>query len=222
MAYSTHTMPTVSYRKQLTSSVTCRNYVATLIALTACWSGVPPTIAWAVPVEESAKDGELQFTIVLRGAATERDIPELIKALRSAKGVRVHTEDVGLGFRRFNNRFTSPIVVSFPKVPGDEDANIGALASAVAKAKTSSREEHPPGVNLILFTDDQIKETSISALRSSLSKVNGVEVDQAGGLGASIQDGWCWVRLENAGGAMLLEIEKNASESGTTLRRLKE
>jgi hypothetical protein len=196
--------------------------VVGILALAAYWLGAPPNIGWTAPVAEPTKEREVQVTIVLRGAASERDIPALIKALRSAKGVKVITEDFGLGFRRFNNRFTTPIVVTFPKVPGDDDANIGALASAVAKAETASRDEYPPGVNLILFTDDQLKETSISALRSSLSKVNGVEVDAAGGLGASIQEGWCWVRLENAGGAMLLDIEKNAGKSGTTLRRLKE
>jgi hypothetical protein len=198
------------------ATFSCRNSLAGLVLL-AVILGTQPNIGWA---EE--KDRELQCTIVLRGAASPRDLPVLLKALRSTKGVKVHTDDVGLGFRKFSNRFTTPIVVTFPKVPGDEDSNIGTLVTAVSNAKTPSREEHPPGVNLILFTDDQLKETSISALRSSLSNVNGVEVSRAGGLGASIQDGWCWVRLEDAGGAMLLDIEKNALDSGTKYRRLKE
>jgi len=51
--------------------------------------------------------------------------------------------------------------------------------------------------------------------------VNGVEVNKPGGLGGIPQDGWCWIQLENAGGAMLKEIENQARTSGLEYRRLK-
>lgn len=171
-------------------------------------------------VADDSDARHVKVTVIFRGAADDADLPVLMKALRETKGIQVHTEDVGFGFRRFNNKFSTPVEVSIPKVPGDEDANVGMLAKAVSGAKTPSRGKYPPGVNLILFTDDQLNEGSISSLRSSLSRVNGLEVDKPGGLGAAIQEGWCWVRLENAGGAMLLEIEKNARNSGIQFRRL--
>lgn len=131
----------------------------------------------------------------------------------------VKTDDVSLGFRRFNNRFTTPIEIALTRVPGDEDANVGALAKAISTVKNSNRGKYPPGVNLVLYTSGELNEESISSLRSSLSQVNGVEVNAAGRLGGSIQDGGCWVRLGNAAGAMLLEIEKKANTSGLTYRR---
>lgn len=175
----------------------------------------------AAAAEESQPDRTVRITVVLRGADNEEDIETLLKALRSVRGVKVADQQVNPGFRRFNNRFTTPIIVSVPMVPGDDDANIGQLATAVSKAKTGSRKEHPPGVNLILFTDDELQEQSISSLRSALNSVNGVEVNTAGGLGGNIQDGWCWIRLEDDGGAMLKEVEQKAQNSGVRLRRLK-
>ncbi|MDP6557997.1 MAG: hypothetical protein QGG71_25240 [Pirellulaceae bacterium] len=113
-------------------------------------------------------------------------------------------------------------VITVPTVPGDDDANVGALAKAVSKAKTQNGGKSSPGVNLILFTNETLDEPSISALRTSLSRVNGVEVNKPGGIGGSPQDGWCWIQLENAGGAMLKEIEKQARASGLEYRRLKD
>jgi hypothetical protein len=175
------------------------------------------------PAGDNVKRPEaVDVTIVLRGADTDADVEVLIKALRSTKGVKVISDGVEKGFRKFNNRFTTPIVVAVAPVPGDDDVNVGALAAAVSKAKTRNRDKYPPGVNLLLFTNDTLDESSISALRSSLSKVNGVEVDKPGGLGGSLQDRWCWIQLENAGGAMLKEIEKQARTSGKEYRRLKD
>ncbi|MBC8354787.1 MAG: hypothetical protein H8E66_22635 [Planctomycetes bacterium] len=174
------------------------------------------------PVDDPNADEGIKVTVILRGADSDADLEVLTKALRSTKGVKLITESVGVGFRKFNNRFTTPIVVSVPKSPGTDDANVGALATVVSKAKTSNRDKFPPGVNLILFTDGTLNESSIMDLRSSLSRLNGVEVDQPGGLGARIQEGWCWIQFENAGGAMLKEIEERAQASGLKYRRLKD
>lgn len=174
------------------------------------------------PVDELKADEGVKVTVILRGADTGADVEVLSKALRSTKGVKVITDSISVGYRKFNNRFTTPIVVSVPKSPGTDDANVGALATAVSKAKTSNREKFPPGVNLILFTDGTLNESSISDLRSSLSRVNGVEVDQPGGLGGRPQEGWCWIQLENAGGAMLREVEERAQTSGLKYRCLKD
>ena len=124
------------------------------------------------PADGATPKREVKITIVLRGADSNADVEMLIKALRSAKGVKLITNGVEQGFRKFNNRFTTPIVVTVPMVPGDDDANVGALATAVSKAKTHDRDKFPPGVNLVLFTNETLNETSISALRSSLSRVN--------------------------------------------------
>ncbi len=172
--------------------------------------------------DDATSEQGIQVTVVLRGANTEADVEVLTRALRSSKDVNVITKDIGLGFRKFNNRFTTPIVVSVPKSPGTEDANVGALATAVSKALTPNRDEFPPGVNLLLFTDGTLSENSISDLRSSLSRVNGVEVDRPGGLGGNLQDGWCWIQFENAGGAMLNEIKEQAQSSGRKYRLLQD
>jgi len=172
------------------------------------------------PAEEIKPQQPVKLTVVLRGADTDADVEVLTKALRSVKGVKIITDSISEGHRRFNNRFTTPIVITMPTSLGDDDANVGALATAVSEAKTKDREKFPPGVNLILFTDDALNEGSISALRSSLSRVNGVDVNRPGGPGGSLKDGWCWIRLENAGGAMLKEIEEKARTSGLKYRRL--
>lgn len=171
---------------------------------------------------QAAPAGEKRVTVVLRGANTAADTAVLLETLKKVKGIRIVSDDVKEGFRRFNNRFTSPIIVTIPTVPGEDDVNIGQLAKEVAEAKTGSRSKFQPGVNLLLFTDDRLQESSISSLRSSLASVNGVEVNQPGGLGGNLSEGWCWIRLENAGGAMLNDIEQKAAASGITLRRLKE
>ena len=173
--------------------------------------------------KELSKDKKtVKLTIVLRGADTDADIETLKKKLRSADGVRILTDDVAPGFRKFKNRFTTPIVVQLPTVPGDNDVNVGSVATTVSEATTKNASKFAPGVNLILFTDDTLTEESISALRSSLSSVNGTEVSKPGGLGANISEGWCWIRLEDAGGAMLNDIEEKARRSGIKFRRLRE
>ena len=180
-------------------------------------------IAVLVGFDVSAQaEDTIDVTVVLRGADTKNDVKVLLRSLRSAEGVKVLTKDVGLGFRKFNNRFTTPIVVRVPKTPGTDDANVGSLAIRVSKAKTANRSKFAPGVNLLLFTDGSLDESSISTLRSSLSQVNGVEVSQPGGLGGNIADGWCWIQFEHAGGAMLQEIEQQAQTYGRTYRRLED
>lgn len=179
-------------------------------------------IALTAPVFGATDESSgVKVTIVLRGADSEDDLKVLVDSLKKIPGVRVHSDDVRIGFRKFNNRFTTPIVVTVPPVPGDTDVKIGMLAAAASRAETSSRREHPPGVNLILYTDETLQESSISSLRSSLSAVNGVEVSVPGGLGGNLQEGWCWIRLEKAGGAMLKEVEEKARKSGIRFRRVK-
>lgn len=172
--------------------------------------------------DDSTSPQHMKVTVVLRGADSDNDVKVLIKALRTVEGVKVMTDGIEPGFRKFNNRFTTPIIVSIPRVPGDDDANVGALATAVSKAKTRNPEKYPPGVNLIVFTDEPLDEQAISALRSALSRVNGVEVNKPGGLGGNLQEGWCWIQLENAGGAMLNQIEKQTRVSGNEYRRLRD
>jgi len=176
----------------------------------------------AVLANDTPLPKEVNVTIILRGADSDADVEVLVKALRTVKGVKVVTDGIETGFRKFNNRFTTPIVVTIPTVPGDDDANVGALAIAVSKAKTRNREKYPPGVNLVVFTDTMLDEQAISTLRSALSRVNGLEVDKPGGLGGNLQAGWCWIQLENAGGAMLKQIEQQTKATGTDYRRLQE
>ena len=164
---------------------------------------------------------QVTATVVLCGADTDADVELLFKALKKVDGVTATTSEIKKGFRRFNNRFTTPIEVRIPLVPGGVDSNVGALAAGVQNVKTSHPETHAPGVNLVLFTDEQMNENSISALRSALSSVNGVKVSQPGGLGGNLAEGWCWIRLEKAGGAMLNEILEKAQKSGTQFRLVK-
>lgn len=157
-------------------------------------------------------------TIVLRGADTDQDIRIMLQSLRTSKAVQVKSEGVSTGFRRFGNRFSSPLVVQLKSVPGGDDVHVGQLAELLDNTSTPHRSEHPPGANLILFTTDGITEESVSALRSSLSQVNGIDVEAAGGLGANIEEGWFWIRLDPEGGAMLNDILTKARRSGLTLQ----
>ncbi|GAB5439775.1 MAG: hypothetical protein Fues2KO_01240 [Fuerstiella sp.] len=171
-------------------------------------------------VTDERSDRTASVTIVLRGADEEADLQAMLKSLRSDRQLKLQSEAVSTGFRRFNNRFSTPMVLKMSPVPGDDDVHVGRLAEVVSATTTKNRAEHPPGVNLILFTDDAITEESVSALRSALSSVNGIDVEAAGGLGANIAEGWFWVRLDNEGGAMLNDVLQNAARSGVKLRTL--
>lgn len=171
-------------------------------------------------VTDERSDRTAAVTIVLRGADEEADLQAMLKSLRSERQLKLQSEAVSTGFRRFNNRFSTPIVLKMSPVPGDDDVHVGRLGEVVSATTTKNRAEHPPGVNLILFTDDAITEESVSALRSALSSVNGIDVEAAGGLGANIAKGWFWVRLDNEGGAMLNDVLQNAARSGVKLRTL--
>ena len=171
--------------------------------------------------EESApatKPKPTKITIVMRGARSDEDVKVLSTALKQVKGIKFEADDVEPGNQKFKRSFTKPFVVT---IADQDKTNVGSLATAVSKATTKSRQDYPPGVSLVIYTDEVIDEPAIMNLRSSLRTVNGVEVDKPGGLGGMPKDGWCWVQLENAGGAALSEIDKKAAESGLKFRRLK-
>jgi hypothetical protein len=90
---------------------------------------------------------------------------------------------------------------------------IGALAKATAEAKTPHRDDIPPRLNLVLYTDQTIDEPSVMALRAALRDVNGVLVQESGGLGGFPNRGFYWVRLEPTGGADLEEVFNAAKQA---------
>jgi hypothetical protein len=157
-----------------------------------------------------------KITIVMRGARSDGDVEVLVKTLQKVKGIKFDADDVELGNQKSKRSFTTPFVVT---IADKDKTNVGSLATAVAKAETKSRKVFSPGVSLVMYTDEVIDESAIMNLRGSLRDVNGVEVDKPGGLGGMPKDGWCWVQLEDAGGAALSDIEKKSGESGLKFRR---
>ena len=142
-----------------------------------------------------------KVTVILRGARTATDNKAMIAALSGVKGITYSGDKVIVGAKP--RYFSDPFIVS---IADTNTTNVGALAAAVSKAKTSARKDLPPKANIVLFTDDEITEETVTSLRGALRKVNGLDVDAPGGLGGFPAKGYYWVRLEDAGGATLDEI----------------
>lgn len=150
--------------------------------------------------EEKAK-----ATVLVRGVHCEACVAAIRKSLERVKGVAVDAEMVHIGKKP--RYFTEPFPV---EVGNSLETGIGALAKATAEAKTPHADDIPPRLNLVLYTEQRIDEPAVIALRAALRDVNGVLVQESGGLGGMPNRGIYWIRLEPAGGADLHTIFKAA------------
>ncbi len=154
----------------------------------------------AVPVRADDAPAN-KATVLVQGVHCDACVRALRVKLGSVKGVRLNADEILRGEKP--RYFSPPFVVLL----GDTlDTGLGALAKATAAADTPHGDDLPPRLNLVLFTAQSINEESVMALRSALREVNGVLVQEAGGLGGFPDRGFYWVRLEPAGGADLKEV----------------
>ena len=156
----------------------------------------------------AAAEERTKATVLVRGAHCEACVAAVRKGLTSVKGARVDPATIRVGEKP--RYFSEPFVV---EVGDTLDTGIGALAKAVAEARTPHRDDIPPRLNVVLFTERTIDEPSVMALRAALRDVNGVLVQESGGLGGFPQRGFYWVRLEPAGGADLQQVFQAAKKA---------
>jgi copper chaperone CopZ len=167
---------------------------------------------WAVDL---AAEEKTKATVLVRGVHCDTCVAAIRKELAAVEGVKVDTDKVLRGKKP--RYFSEPFVV---EVGATLATGIGALAKATAAAKTPHKDDIPPRLNLVLYTDRTIDEPSVMALRAALRKVNGVLVQESGGLGGMPSQGFYWIRLEPAGGADLQDVFK-AAKSATEVSLLK-
>ena len=156
----------------------------------------------------SADSTSKKATVIVRGAHCEACVQSIRKELSAVKGVKFVGEDLHAG--KSPRFFSEPFGI---EVGASLENGIGAAGKAVAKSQSPHRREVPPRLHLVLFTDFEIDEASVSKLRGTLQPVNGVLAEEAGGLGGFPRKRIYWIRLEPAGGADLDEIVKAAREA---------
>jgi copper chaperone CopZ len=152
--------------------------------------------------------GTSKVTVSVRGAHCAACARAIRGQLAKFKGVKFVADDLKPG--ESPQYFSDPFEM---QVGRTLDTGIGAVAKLVAAAKTPHRDDIPPRLNLVLFTDFTIDEVSVSRLREELLPINGVLVNEPGGLGGRPKDGFFWIRLEPAGGAELREIVDGAKKA---------
>ncbi len=156
-----------------------------------------------VQAEEKTK-----ATVLVSGVHCDACVAAIRKGLASVKGVEVDPEKVLKGEKP--KYFSEPFTVH---VGSTLETGIGALAKATAEADSPHNDDLPPRLNLVLYTDRTIDESSVMALRQALREVNGVLVEESGGLGGFPNRGFYWVRLEPAGGADLQAVFEAAKQA---------
>ena len=160
---------------------------------------------------EKAEDKQgTKVTVLIEGVHCDACVRAVRARLAGVKGVQLEPDDVYRGEKP--KYFSDPFVVRLGKTT---ETGLGALAKATATAATPHANDVPPRLHLVLFTKKTIDEPSVSALRMALSDTNGVTVFESGALGAFIQKGWYWIRLDPAGGADLEELVTAAKQAGT-------
>lgn len=153
-------------------------------------------LAAIVPCRADAQ--ATKATVLVRGAHCDACVAAVRKQVAGLEGVKAPLEDINKGERP--QYFSAPFHV---QLGSRLETGLGALGKAVAEAPTPHRDDLPPRLHLVLYTQDQIDEPSVMALRAALRDVNGVVVDEPGSLGGRPQLGWYWVQIEPAGGADL-------------------
>lgn len=147
-------------------------------------------------------------TVLVSGAHCDACVAAIRKGVASVKGVKVDPDSILRGEKP--KYFSEPFTV---EVGSTLETGIGALAKATAEAKSPHADEFPPRLNLVLYTSRTINESSVMALRAALREVNGVLVEESGGLGGMPSRGFYWVRLEPAGGADLQTVFDAAKQA---------
>ena len=150
----------------------------------------------------------MKATVLVRGVHCDACVAVIRKNLASVKGVKLDVSQIQRGEKR--RYFSEPLPV---EVGTTLDTGIGALAKAAAEAKTPHADDIPPRLNLVLYTEQAINEESVMAMRTALREVNGVLVQESGGLGGFPSRGFYWVRLEPAGGADLRDVFRAAKQA---------
>ena len=171
-----------------------------------CWLFAAPNMY----AEEAEKKQETKLTVLVEGAHCDACVRAVCAKLDRVKGVKLETDDIYRGEKP--KYFSDPFLVRFGKTT---ESRLGAVSKATAAAKTPHASDVPPRLHLVLFSKNPIDEDSVSALRMALSQTNGVLVFESGGLGAFIDKGWYWIRLDPAGGADLEDIMQAAKKAGT-------
>jgi copper chaperone CopZ len=147
-----------------------------------------------------------RVNVRLGGVVCEECAKSLRAALGKVPGIRFTATEIRPGEEP--KHFTDPILI---EIADTDKTDLGALAKAVAEARTPHQDKHPPSLNLTLF--GVVDEPAVSALRTALVNVPGVDANGPGGIGGILQDDTFWVRLHGSGEATLAEIRR-ALEAG--------
>lgn len=159
------------------------------------------------------KPKSVKVTVTIRGMVTEKDAEAVRASLKNVNGIKVALDEIGPGNKgRFGHYFSPPFVIEITDL---NKADIGPLASVIAKTKTPSRKEVAPSLNLVLYhSEGAIREKDVADLRAALTDVNGIEAQASGGIGGSLNEGRFWARLEAAGGADLAGVVAALKKAG--------
>lgn len=168
---------------------------------------------------EKEQKKSAKVTITLHGAHCKDCADRLRASLRKLSGVKFKEEEIKPTKkpRTLKPRYFSlPFEVTLEDIPATD---IGSLAAAVKKGGTRHQDDVETGVNVILFPSRKIDEELVMDFRARLRNVNGLEVDANGGLGGKLSEqGFIWIRLEEAGGAGLEEVLRAAREVDPKIR----
>lgn len=133
----------------------------------------------------------VKVRVRVRGAVSDGCVKAIREALAGVPGIKVNTDEMQPGEKR--HYFSSPVVV---EIADTAKTDLGAIAKAVAAAKTPHREEIPPSLNLVLFGQaGDVTEPNVMQLRAALMEVRGVEAMAPGGIGAIATENSFWARL---------------------------
>ena len=86
------------------------------------------------------------------------------------KGIRFDASKIEKGKKP--RYLTEPFVVEIADI---KKTHIGAIAKVVSEGNTPHKEEFPPKLNLVLFTQQRITKEAVIDLRHELMDVNGVK-----------------------------------------------
>ena len=97
----------------------------------------------------------ITVTVLVRGAHCDACTKAVSKELSKVKGIRFDEATVFSGTKP--RYFSDPLEL---QIGHTLDTGIGAAAKAVSKSETPHRDDIPPRLHLVLFTDRDIDEAS--------------------------------------------------------------
>lgn len=144
------------------------------------------------------KGKSVKITVILRGAISSDCTQAMCAALKKLPGLKFNEADIQPGEKdRFGHYFTPFVDL---EIADTDKLELGAIAKAVAEAKTPKRAEQPPSLNLILYHPAlMVVRAEIVALREALADVPGFDARATGGTGAFIEKSVFRVRMDGSG-----------------------